>query len=108
MATTHNLTLYQGDTWTTSVTFEKPDGSPYPLDGFEFQAQIRTGSADASPLAAEMTVIVTDNVVALSLEPAQTAELPASGRWDLQSTDGSRRVTWLAGTVKVTPEVTRT
>jgi hypothetical protein len=100
-----DLTLYQGDSWTMGLEFATPDG-PLDVSAWSWLAQVRSGYADDAPVAVAMTVNVVGSAVELSLSAAQTAVL-ADGRWDVQSNDGSRTVTWMFGALTVLPEVSR-
>jgi hypothetical protein len=108
-----NLAMYQGDDYSQRVSFVEPDGTPIPMPGITFTAQVRADYADAAPLVlADLECTFDDELgeLVLSLDHALTETLPTEDvlRWDLQATDTAGEVTtYLAGTVKVSAEVTR-
>jgi hypothetical protein len=109
---TQNLVLTQGDSWSTSLLFTDPAGDPLDLAGWTFSGQVRRDVADRAPdVEAEMVVAVdaAAGLVGLSLSVEQTLALGGLSvlRYDVKSSDGTRRVTWLAGLVAVRQEVTR-
>jgi len=112
---TFNLEVYQGDTaeFTLSFTRKTDDGSSEPVDftGATGLSQIRRAPRDPSKLA-EFDVTFPDPVngqVKMVLPANQSGLLGVqTGVYDLQITDVDGRVrTWLAGTVTVTPGVSR-
>jgi len=109
-----NLAIYQGDDYSQRVSFVEPDGTPIDVTGLTFTAQLRADYADVAPVPlAELECVLTDaelGELVLSLDHALTETLPTEDvlRWDLQATDAAGEVTtYLAGTVKVSAEVTR-
>jgi len=117
MATPGNfpLEVYQGDTaeFTLSFTRKNADGTTEPVDftGAVGLSQIRRAPRDPSKLA-EFEVTFPDaigGVVKMVLPANQSGLLGVqTGVYDLQITDVDGRVrTWLAGTVTVTPGVSR-
>lgn len=109
-----NLAIYQGDDYAQSVLFVTGEGAPFDISGLTFSAQIRADYADAAPVTlAELTCTVVDpdtGELTITLDHEVTESLPTTDplRWDLQSADPTGEVfTYLAGTVKVTAEVTR-
>lgn len=111
-----NLSIYQGDDYQLVVLFKvKATGEPLPVTGHTFKAQVRKSTADedggGDPLA-EFACMVTDGpngTVLLELDHTQTTALTErTAAWDMQGTDtGGYVTTYLAGSVTVTPEVTR-
>ena len=109
MPARHDLSLYQGDSWSAQFAFQHADGSPYDLTGMTFVSQIRDGYADGAATPVNVTLAVAANVVTASLTSTQTQALTGQRyEWDLESTKGFDRVTWVAGSVYVAAEVTRT
>jgi hypothetical protein len=102
------LDIYRGDThaWRFVLWQDTAKTDPVDLAGIAVKAEIRErpGGADITPLS---LVVTLPNIIDASLSSAETAGLPASGRWDLQLTDaGGRVATVLAGSVKVAGDIT--
>jgi hypothetical protein len=111
MASKADLHVYQGDDYAANVTVTSGDTTIPPdhlLAGYTAQAQIRTGTADATPVVLEITAQVLSPLIILSIPHDQTETLSGNFKWDLQvvSPDGII-TTLLAGNVKVQSEVTR-
>ena len=107
-----NLLVTQGDSWSTSLLFADPAGEPFDLSGVEFVGQVRADFADRAPdVLAEMSVDIDAEagLVGLSLSSEQTAALGGLSvlRYDVASTDGTQRITWLAGLFAVRQQVSR-
>lgn len=108
-----NLDVYQGDDYELRVAFiAGAGGPPVNLTGLTFAAQIRLSTADNGPVLATFECEVTDapgGLLTCKLPHEQSVALRyPQGAWDLEATDGAGDVTtYLAGTVKVTPEKTR-
>lgn len=113
-----NLELYRGDTFRRRIRLREinPDGTPgayLDLTGTTPLAQVRT--ADRAPeILVTITVDLLDQSdpdtkggLTISLEPAETAELPDVCKWDLQLTWPSGDVTtYVAGKVIPSGQVT--
>jgi hypothetical protein len=111
MASTANLSIYEGDDFMALVTVLNTDSTPADLTGYTVQAQVRTGPADSNPtVSAEFQCTFSGNVITVVLPHTATIALTAATYvWDLQLTDTSGWVsTLLAGAVRVTKDVTRT
>lgn len=104
-----NLVIYRGDTGRFRVTVSDPDGAPLDVSSAAWLAQVRAAPG-ASPMLTELDVEPvageTSKVDVVLTETASEA-LVASGVWDLQMTLAGEVVTLLAGTVQVTPDVSR-
>jgi hypothetical protein len=102
------LNIYRGDThaWRFSLWHDAEKTIPVNLAGIAVKAEIRDRPSGA--LIFPLTCVVTlPNEIEASLTATETKTLPASGRWDLQLTDLTARVsTILAGPVKVTGDIT--
>lgn len=108
---TYNLTVYRGDTLVLDVVLtDTTTGLVLDLTGYSALAQIRA-TADAASADASLAAVLTpaEGKVTLTLSAAASAALTiTTGVWDLQLTDGSGVVrTYLAGSVTVTPDVSR-
>ena len=103
-----DLDIYQGDDFGATVQVSNPDGTPADLTGYTARAQIRASYADIMPAYTDLgATVAAGGVVNIMLASAATRQLGA-GVWDLQLTDaGGRTSTILAGSVRVTKEVTR-
>ena len=103
-----SLNIYRGDThaWRFTLWQDPEKTVPVDLNGVAVKAEIRDKPAGA--VIQTIALVVTQpNIIDASLTAAVTAQLPASGRWDLQLTDADGWVsTILAGAVKVTGDVT--
>lgn len=107
--------IVRGDTYPLVLSFwtdPVAETGPIAITG-SVTAQIRAARlADSTGGAAlaDFAVVVSgagNNIVTLSLTPAQTIALPSSGFWDVQSVDSGVVTTWMAGKVKVLDDVTR-
>ena len=101
-----NLVLYQGDDYAAVVTVSGVSD----LSGYTAQAQIRLGPADSNPqVVVEIeTTVAPPSTINLEIPNDITGQLSGMYAWDLQVTDPDGIVsTILAGSVVVTPEVTR-
>lgn len=110
-----NVTIDQGATFDVTLLWRDETGTPVDLSGYTARAQIRSQVTSATPL-----VDLTDGdgitlgggagTIQLVISDTDTSALPApfDGVWDLELESGTGTVTrLLAGTVTVTPEVTR-
>jgi hypothetical protein len=105
-----NLAIYQGDDYAAVVTIVNGTTTPPDLTGYLAQAQIREGPADDNPaVVVEIAaVLVPPNIINIVIPHTITTGLSGTYSWDLQLVDSGGTVTTvLAGTVNVTPEVTR-
>ncbi|HEY1878436.1 MAG TPA: hypothetical protein VGG68_00740 [Caulobacteraceae bacterium] len=103
-----SLNIYRGDTHAWRFTLWQDDARTVPVDltNVAVKSEIRDRPAGAviQPLALAVTL---PNIIDATLTSALTAQLPTSGRWDLQLTDVAGWVsTVLAGTVTVLGDVT--
>ena len=106
-----DISIYQGDDWSASVTVHNADGTPAVIAGYTAAAQIRIDVADntGTDVVAEIAATVSSPNVNLALTHAQTAAI-AGGKylWDCQIVSGAGMITTVvAGKAVVTPEVTR-
>jgi hypothetical protein len=104
----YSLAIYRGDShaWRFTLWEDADKTVPASLNGISVKAEIR--DRPAGTVIQALTIVVTQpNIIDASLTAVQTAQLPASGRWDLQLTSASGWVsTVLAGAVKVTGDIT--
>jgi hypothetical protein len=103
-----NLTIIRGDTTAFSYTITE-DGSPAVLPTSGWVSQIRTvkGQSADAPLAT-ITVDASDagtGVFRLSIDAADTIDLPATCFWDIEHTPSER--TWMGGKIRVKEQVTQ-
>jgi len=115
MAGVYNLTIEQGATLDLALTWKDAAGTPINLTGYTARLQVRP-SIDSATTLLTMT---TENgrislggaagTIRLLLDAATTASLTwTSGVYDLELQSAGGTVTrLLAGTVTVSPEVTR-
>lgn len=104
---TRDITLYQGDDYTHTISFTR-NNSPYAVPG-TFKAQIKASRSSRAAVLATFAVDDSDigsgNLV-ISLTSAQTTGLPVKAQWDLQVTNAGVVQTLLSGAVTVTQQVT--
>jgi hypothetical protein len=103
-----DLRFTQGDVYDLQLTFAV-GGEGLDWSDFTFRAQVRPSpdaprfwSFDVDDSASD------DGVVVISLTPEQTRAMPEDCSWDFERLDGDDPVTLLAGSVRVTRDVTRT
>lgn len=104
----YDLALYRGDTEARTIELyaDADFAVPYDLDGATVAAQIRDRPC-GSPVVDLGVVVILPNTITITMAPDNYATCPSSGVWDLEITDADGTVhTELAGTVKVTPDVT--
>lgn len=106
-----DIEFTRGDYYPLRLSFVDSQTTPQPLDVSDktFTAQIRRTPDDA--ILVQFDINGADRnagLLLLSLEAAATGALSGSYVWDLQMVDGAAKpVTWLAGTVYVKRDVTR-
>jgi hypothetical protein len=102
-----NLTLYAGDDFGLTLTLTDQASQPVDLTGATVNAQIRQKSGQ--PIEATFAYTIATNVITLNLTGTDTQDLSGSYVWDCQVTYSDGVVsTIVAGSVKVTADVTRT
>jgi len=109
MATTKNLVIDQGSTFTANVQFLDNSKNPISLVGYTAKSQMRRSyySANAISFTTNITNTTTGNV-SISLTSGQTANLIA-GRYiyDIEANVDNTIVRIVEGIVTVNPGVTR-
>jgi hypothetical protein len=104
----YSLNIYRGDdhAWRFTLWQDAEKTLPVDLTGQSVKAEIRDRPAGDVVQVLEVAVTL-PNTIDVVLRHQQTSQLIASGRWDMQLTDGSGWVsTVLAGNVKVTGDIT--
>lgn len=106
-----NLRLYKGDTFLRPMQFTDGDGVAIDITGWTLIAQIREAPGSDLVLKAFTVTVTTaaDGEFDLILSAAQVADLP-EGRllsWDLQATVSTTVTTYIRGSLKVDPDVSR-
>lgn len=108
MPVEHNLTLYQGDTYTATIIFQ--DGNtPIPVDPNGWKAQIRV-TPMARLVTAEFTIDASDAAngrIKLTLDKDKAEKLVTRSCYDLEQTLNGIRTTHLFGEISVIREVTK-
>ena len=115
----YDISIYQGDYFELPLELKQSDGvTPVNLTGHTGLGQIRA-APESGDVEAVITVTITNasqGHLTASMSSAVTAaiELPDTvkgwmgGVYDIQTTDGSGKVTtWLAGVANVRKQVTR-
>lgn len=105
---TVNLSLYAGDDFMMSITVNDDSDPPQPFDLSEAVAEshIRVTPQDIN-LAGEFSCTTEGNVIYMNLDSATSAALPSQAVWDVQVNINGRITTLAAGSITMTPEVTR-
>lgn len=108
MATTANLVIDQGATFTTTINLTNDDGSEKDLTDYTVSSQIRKSYYTSTYTAFSTSKVDLAGEITLSLTATQTSALKA-GRYvyDLEITSSEETVRVIEGIVTVTPEVTR-
>jgi hypothetical protein len=108
MATTVNLLIDQGATFSTVINLEDTTGAPIDLTTYTGASQLRRHYTSSNSVSFNVSLSNT-GVVTLALTANQTAALTA-GRYvyDVEVTDNSGTISRIVeGIVTVTPNVTR-
>jgi hypothetical protein len=110
MATTRNLTIDQGTTF--SISIELSDAIDNPLDLTEYTIRAQLRKSYGSNTFTEFSTSSGDNpengVITLSLTSEQTTSLrPGRYVYDIEIENDDEVVRVLEGIITVTPEVTR-
>lgn len=108
MATTANLVIDQGTTFTTTINLTNDDGTEKDLTDYTVSSQIRKSYYTNTYTAFTTAKADLTGEITLSLTATQTSALKA-GRYvyDLEITSSEETVRVIEGIVTVTPEVTR-
>jgi hypothetical protein len=91
-----DISMYQGDDLTFTVTVTNPDSSPADLTGATFLSQIRLTPQTPNPPLAIIATSVTTNVVSCHIASADSTKVTVAV-WDLQMTSSAGMVTTLVG-----------
>ena len=108
MATTVNLLIDQGATFSTVINLEDESGNPINLSTYTGASQLRKHYTSSNSVSFNVALSNTGTVT-LALTANQTASLTATRYvYDVEVTDGSGIVSRIVeGIVTVTPNVTR-
>lgn len=107
MPAPRNLEIYQGDTYTHTVTFQDADGVAIDVSGYTFTGSIETTAGAAVASFTIGTGSAASGTITLSLTSSTTAGISAGDYvWDLQGVTGGTTTTYLAGRVRVRGQVT--
>lgn len=108
-----NLTLYEGDDVILDIPVVDGDGTPLDFTtqgGIDVRAEIRADPASEDVIA-EWEPISVDplfpNVIRLHLTREANVSMPRHSVWDVQIIWMNLLTTLVAGTITITPEVTR-
>jgi hypothetical protein len=103
-----NLVLYEGDDFTFMVSVKDSSGQPVDLTGVTARAQIRASITAPAILGSfTPTVDALAGNIWLHLADTVSSALPSTGVWDVEIDRGGEITTLAAGTVSMTPDVTR-
>lgn len=105
-----DLAIRQGDDWSKRIQFVDDDAVAIDITGWtELSAEIRreSGAALLASLTVEVETAAT-GIVLLSLAAADTEDIPQGVyAWDFESLVDTERRTRIAGSVRVTGDITR-
>jgi hypothetical protein len=101
-----NMELYAGDSFTLRIDVTDGAGDPADLSGAVIRAQIRT-TPESTNIAGQFTPTIQGSAILLDLTSEVSTRLPARTVWDVDMTRGDRVITLAAGTITLTPEVSR-
>lgn len=108
-----DLAIYRGDTFAKVIELKEPvpagqppeDGEATDLTGYTGAARLRPDVGD--PVELDVAIDGPAGRITLTLAAATTAELEASGDWDLQLTSpGDEKTTVAKGRALLDPDVT--
>lgn len=104
-----DLIVYRGDTGVFQITVANSDGSPHPLTGATWDADIRASADDPTVIT---SMIVTpaagdSSSVDVTLTAAMSALITSSAVYDVEMTEGGVVTTLIAGAVQLTKDVSR-
>ena len=108
---TYNLEIYQGQTFSLSLTLRDNNGTPLNLGGYAISGFLKTKYSDSGKLT-DLNVAITDannGIVTLGIPASGTAALPVNyAFYDIEMLNsGDGTVTKvLAGKASIYPEVT--
>lgn len=101
-----DLVIYRGDSGGFRVTVTADDGTPIDVSTASWLCQIRPAPDAGPPFALAVTPTVGDpSSVDVFLSADTSERLRGNGRWDLQMSVGDAVATLLAGTVRVTKDI---
>lgn len=107
LPTTVNLNGYQGDDFTIRVPVKDRLGQPLDLTGASVRSQIRL-TPQSPDMLGVLVASITASTITLHLPSTLSTILPARSVYDAELTLASGRViTFAAGFIQLTPEVTR-
>lgn len=110
MATTTNLFVDQGTTFSSVITLNNQDGSVMNLTGYTVKSQFRKSYQSSQGYDFTATVYdATAGQIELALDATTTSSIKA-GRYlyDVEITYNTQKYRVLEGIVIVTPEITKT
>ena len=108
MATTKNLTIDQGSSFSESVTYRDTNKNPVSLSGYDIQGMMRKSYYSANAIVFTTTVTdATNGNIVISLNFNQTANV-AAGRYvyDVRANTANTAVRIQEGIITVNPGVT--
>lgn len=112
-ASTYNLLIEQGATFTLSLVWKDSEGDPVDLTGYSARMQVRPSVTSEDVLLSltdqDGIVLGGDGSIVVQASATQTAAISSKrGAYDLELEDQDGTVTrLLQGVVTISPEVTR-
>jgi len=113
MATTTNIVIEQGATFSQDFIVKDSSGSAKDLTGYTATAQMRRSHYSSTSTDFTTAVVEADGKVTLSLTAAETAAITVGSTgnnrfvYDIEVADGSETLRPFQGIVTVRPNVTR-
>lgn len=113
MAETYNFTIYQGETFTRTVTWTDSAGNPINLTGYTIAMQARpTASSYATlfslSIGSGITVPTPANgSFVITLSATATRDLPCGGVYDIELTNAGVVTRLIQGSFSLSTEITR-
>jgi len=101
-----NLLLYAGDDFTLRLDVIGPDSEPLDLSAADVDSHIRV-APESTVIAGVFEATVDFATILLHLDSPTSTNLPTNCVWDCQIILGGLTTTLVAGTIVMTPEVTR-
>lgn len=108
MATTTNIVIDQGTTFSLDINMTLSDGSAKDLSDYTVTAQLRKSYYSSTSTSFTVVTVNADGKITLSLTAAETGALKA-GRYvyDCEAASSSETLRVVEGIVTVTPQVTK-
>lgn len=101
----YDIELYQGDTFEAVVLFKGAGAVAIDLTGIGFDCRL-VPVANGAPPVTQPTATMGPNLGEVTILIVDTSSLSGAYNWDLQLTNGTRKRTYIGGSVTVTSDIT--